>query len=65
MVFSLVGFIFWLSSGAVICADSSDWTLYDYKAKMNAVGSLAIINSCIYAAEGVLHLLNLRSGDEE
>jgi len=37
----------------------------DVAKKMKAVGSLSILNSFIYAAEGVLHALNLRSGNDD
>lgn len=61
-LFALLGFIFWLSIGIMIIAKTEKDA---YKDSMcYALGSLAIINSLIYAAEGVLHLLNLRKDDD-
>ncbi len=48
---------------AIHDSDSPESLLLDIRTKMNALGSLCIINSCIYAAEGVLHTLNLRKDD--
>lgn len=61
-IIALLGFLFWLVLGSITCHDASEVPLYEKK--MKAMGSLAIINSFIYAAEGVLHALNLKSGDE-
>ena len=62
-IFALLGFVFFLSMGSVSIADADLFLGQDKK--MKAVGSLCILNSFIYAAEGVLHGLNLRKDDGE
>ncbi len=50
--------------GCLQIHDAGDYEIVDLHKKMKAVGSLCIFNSFIYAAEGVLHGLNLRQGEE-
>ena len=59
-LFSLFGFLFFISSGSVLIRDSDFAGIKgDYTASMRGLGSLQIINSFLYLVDFVFSAMNI------